>query len=242
MSQVQPPEKLGSLANARAELPRPPFIMIAVLLVLIVASWIPLVVSARGRLSKSREPRIHLIQDMDSQPKYRAQDASTVFADGRAMRLPIQGTVARGKLQEDDHFYRGYQRTAAGEVQFYDSLPPQVKLNPTLLKRGQERFNIYCSVCHGVDGYGNGPINARAVERQESKWVLPANLVADQIRARSDGHLFNTITNGIRNMAGYGSQIPPEDRWAIVAYVRALQLSQNAPPAAVPGDKLDTMK
>jgi mono/diheme cytochrome c family protein len=127
-------------------------------------------------------------------------------------------------------------------VQFFDSLPSQVKLSPELLKRGQERFNIYCAVCHGLDGYGNGAVNARAVEKQEPKWVPAANLHSDTVRSRPDGHLFNTVTNGIRNMAGYGSQISTEDRWAIVAYLRALQLSQHAPATALPKEKLDSMK
>jgi mono/diheme cytochrome c family protein len=239
----EPPVKLGTLSPA-GDLPRPPFIMIAVFLVLVVASWIPLVVFARARVGRSTEPRVHIVQDMANEPKYKPQDASEVFADGRAMRLPIPGTVARGQLQEDDHFYRGYTQSidsATGKTTttFFDSLPPQVTLDMALLKRGQERYNIYCAVCHGQDGYGNGPINARAVERQEAKWVPAANLHNDSVRSRQDGHIFNTITNGIRNMAGYGAQIPPTDRWAIVAYVRALQLSQNAPAADVPPGRIE---
>ncbi len=240
------PRKLGSL-SARGELPRPPFWMIAVFLVLIVATLIPLVVLARARVSRSDEPRVHIAQDMGIQPKYRPQAASEVFADGRAMRLPIEGTMARGHLQEDDHYYRGYASAANStgaerQVKFFDSLPPQVPLTPALLKRGQERFNIYCAVCHGQDGYGNGAINARALERQEPKWVPPADLNSDVVRGRPDGHLFNTITNGIRNMAGYGSQIPVQDRWAIVAYLRALQLSQHAPASLVPAEKIEALR
>ena len=104
--------------------------------------------------------------DMDDQPKYKQQASSDVIADGRASRLPIPGTDARGEMEEDDHFYRGYSRAVDAngkeQVTFFDSLPPQVELNQELLDRGQQRFNIYCSVCHGLDGYGNGPINARA--------------------------------------------------------------------------------
>jgi mono/diheme cytochrome c family protein len=239
--EIQP----GSLTPR--ELPRPPFFMIAIFLILVVATWIPLVVIARSRVTRSDSPRIHLMQDMASQPKYRAQDPTDVFADGRAMRLPIPGTVARGKLEEDDQFYRGFSRTldtASGryQVKFFDSLPQQVELSPALLKRGQERFNIYCAVCHGEDGYGNGPINNRAVQKQEPKWVPAANLHSDIVRGRQNGHLFNTITNGIRNMPGYAAQIPTQDRWAIVAYLRALQLSQHAPATAVLKEKLDSLK
>lgn len=239
------PKKLGSLSPR--ELPRPPFFMIAAFLILTVLTWIPLVVIARSRVTRSPDPRVHIALDMAKQPKYKQQDPSEVFADGRAARLPILGTVARAGLQEDDHYFRGFSSTndpATGQsrVSFYDSLPSQVPLTPALLKRGQQRFNIYCSVCHGADGYGNGPVNARAIQRQEPKWVPPADLNSAAVRARPDGHIFNTITNGIRNMAGYGAQIPTQDRWAIVAYVRALQLSQDAPASAVSPEKLENLK
>jgi mono/diheme cytochrome c family protein len=231
----------------RTELPRPPFFMIGAFLVLTTATWIPLVVFARARVTKTDWTRVHIVQDMDNQPKYKAQDPSEVFADGRAMRLPITGTVKRGGLDEDDHFFRGFSRTLDAstgkyDVKFFDLLPPQVPLSEALLKRGQERYNIYCSVCHGSDGYGNGPVNARAVQKQERTWVPAANLHTDIVRGRPNGHLFNTATNGIRNMAGYGAQISTEDRWAIVAYVRALQLSQRVPADSVPREKLDAMR
>lgn len=231
----------------RTELPAPPFFMIAAFLILAVATWIPLVVFARARVDRTEDPRVHIFQDMDIQPKLKAQDPSEVFADGRAMRLPIAGTVARGRLNEDDHFYRGFTRTLNAmtgkyDVAFVESLPPQVQLTPQLLNRGRERFGIYCAPCHGDDGYGNGSINARAIEKAEPKWVPAANLHTDAVRGRADGHLFNTITNGIRNMAGYGSQISPADRWAIVAYLRALQLSQHTPASTLPPEKLDNLK
>lgn len=229
----------------QTELPRPPFFMIAAFLILAVATWIPLVVFARARVTRSDQPRIHIFQDMDNQPRYGAQDSSTVFADNRAMRLPIPGTIARGQLQEDDHYYRGFTRAsgnADGGATFFDSLPQQVQLSPALLKRGQERYTIYCAPCHGHDGYGNGPINSRAVEKQEPKWVPAASLHTDTVRSRPDGHLYNTITNGIRNMAGYGAQISVDDRWAIVAYLRALQLSQHTPATQVPAERLNEMQ
>lgn len=233
------PVKLGTLQQR--ELPSPPFIMIGIFLILVVATWIPLVVFARARVTRSNEPRVHLIQDMDVQPKYLAQASNDIFADGRSMRLPIPGTVAQGKLEEDDHYYRGYRKE--GNVStFFTSLPPQVQLTENFLLRGQQRYSIYCATCHGSDGYGQGPIHRRAVERQEAAWVPPADLHTPAVRAREDGHLFNTITNGIRNMAGYGSQIPVEDRWAIVAYLRALQLSQQAPAGAVPAERLNSMR
>src|SRR5947209_4492968 len=145
------PPRLGAL----------PFWITAIIAIATAVSWIPLSLIARGRFSNSEEPRISLMQDMGSQPKYREQQSSDVFADARADRLPIAGTVPRGKLQADDHFYRGYSVGQGGTatqpaVKFFDDFPQQVQVTPALLKRGQERFNIYCSACHGYDGSGPG--------------------------------------------------------------------------------------
>ncbi|HEY8668728.1 MAG TPA: cytochrome c, partial [Tepidisphaeraceae bacterium] len=188
--------------------------------------------------------------DMDKQPGYRAQVFSPIFADSRADRPVIEGSVARGQLQEDDHYYRGFSRklneeAGTWDAHFFDGLPPQIKLTEHLLKRGQQRFNIYCATCHGLDGYGHGPVNERALELQvksEAQWTPAADLHGETVRGRPDGHLYNTINNGIRNMPGYGAQIPVEDRWAIVAYLRALQLSQEAPAQAVPPQTLEKLK
>jgi mono/diheme cytochrome c family protein len=104
-------------------------------------------------------------------------------------------------------------------------------VNKALLERGQNRFNIYCTACHGIDGYARGTVEIRSEELGTP--LNAKSLHEDLVRGRSEGHIFNTISNGIRNMPGYSAQIPVEDRWAIVAYVRALQLSQNAPPSVV---------
>lgn len=126
-------------------------------------------------------------------------------------------------------------QAVANDSTFYlKRIPPQVNVTAELLKRGQERFNIYCAPCHGESGYGDGPIAQRVdrltvVPDAVGTWVIPQNLHEDRIRTRPDGHLFNTITHGIRNMPAYDKQIGIVDRWAIVAYMRALQLSQNAP-------------
>ncbi|MFM7807704.1 MAG: c-type cytochrome, partial [Planctomycetota bacterium] len=123
------------------------------------------------------------------------------------------------------------------------ALPPQVPLTLATLKRGQERYNIYCSVCHGETGNGDGLVNQKAMELVTNTngpvngtvWVAAKNLVHDEtVTVQPVGQLFSTITHGIRNMAGYGSQIPVEDRWAIAAYVKTLQRSQNARPSDVP--------
>ncbi|MEO6436015.1 MAG: cytochrome c [Tepidisphaeraceae bacterium] len=236
------------LQNPLAELRlgRPPFWMIATFLVLVVLSWSPLVVSARRRVSLSESPRLSLVQDMGNQPKYKAQHTSPVFADGRADRPPVIGTVARGRLEEDDHYHRGYprgQKNEKGEVPFFTTFPQQVRLNHALLNRGRQQFNIYCLPCHGAGGYGDGPVNQRALQLPPpNQWVQAFSLHSDTTKARKDGELFNAITVGIRNMAGYGSQIQVHDRWAIVAYVRALQLSQDAPADVVPAEKLSFIK
>ena len=231
-------------------LPRPPFWMIAIGLVSVVASWIPLTLAARARTNRSNEPRIAIIQDMGIQPKLREQQTDPIFADDRAMRPEVPGVVARGQVEADDHYYRGFhtvrdQATGKDAVAFYRGFPSSVKVTEALLHRGQERFNIYCSACHGAGGYGDGPVNKRATELSESTedthWTPPANLHAPNVVAEEEGPLFNTITNGIRNMPGYGNQVAIGDRWAIIAYVRALQLSQNAPKNVLTDAELKTL-
>lgn len=224
---------------------RPPFIFISVGLVSIVASWVPLVIFARARVVPTSEPRVSLIQDMGVQPKFREQQSSTVFADGRADRLPVPGTVARGHAETDDQFYRGYSRPSKPHrkervLNFFGSFPEQVKVDEAFIRRGQQRFNIYCTACHGLDGKGHGPVNSRALELMDAdplstKWTQAADLTSGEVPNRPVGHIYNTINVGIRNMPGYGAQIAdPADRWAIVAYVKALQSAQppEAPAAA----------
>ena len=207
---------------------------LAIAAVVLVASWIPLAMMARGRVSTSAEPRYQFMHDMAKQPRFNTQAGSDVFADGRTMRPKVPGTVARGELDEDDHYYRGFTQvkdaaTGKMQVNFFEGFPPQVKVDEQLLKRGRERFGIYCAACHGLDGYGNGLVNQRAFELQEPAWTAAASYHTPAVRGRANGHIFNTITNGIKSMPGYAAQIPVEDRWTIVAYVRALELSQDAP-------------
>lgn len=199
------------------------------LIALAVVALVPFAFLFKARYTQSPLPRVHPIQGMDNQPKYKAQRANPVFADGRAERPPVAGTVARGQLRNDDRFYRGLENG-----QWVASIP--VEVNAALLHRGQERYGIYCSPCHGLSGYGDGIVGVRADRLQEGTWVPPANLHDDQVRQRADGHIFNTITNGIRTMSAYGPIIPEQDRWAIVAYVRALQRSQHGTVDDVPAD------
>jgi mono/diheme cytochrome c family protein len=226
-------------APREPRLRRPPFPFIALAIVAVVGSWVPLVLFARGRVSRSELPRVQIPQDMGTQPKYREQQSSELFVDGRADRPRVVGTVARGKLDEDDHLYRGYSMQAGGQggkpqPKFFDDFPPQVKVDQKLLERGRERFTIYCSACHGDDGYGHGPVATRADEIGMP--INAASFHTDVVRGRANGHIFNTITNGIRTMPAYSAQIAVEDRWAIVAYVRALELSQNTPANVAMGD------
>jgi len=155
-------------------------------------------------------------QDMHDQPRYEPHEQSDFFADGQASRLPIEGTVARGRLNEDPVFFTGM--TGTGEL--VTELP--IVLDATVLARGQERFNVYCSPCHDRTGSGNGMIVRRGFKRPES-------FHADRLRQSPPGYFFQVMTNGFAEMSGYRAQIEPAERWAIAAYVRALQLSQAVP-------------
>ncbi|MGN6505755.1 MAG: c-type cytochrome [Tepidisphaeraceae bacterium] len=224
------------LINGR--FPAAPFWVKALVLIGACLSIFLVMTLLRARMSHSDEPRVHLIQDMDNQVKVKTQHASEVFADGTEVRPPIPGTVSRENYYPDPHLAHGFTQKwnaskNAWDVTFDAGFPSEIKVDDALLRQGQKKFNTYCMPCHGYDGTGNGPVNYRAQELSANgvpgmSWVPPKNLTEADIIARPDGHIFNTITNGIRNMAGYGSQIPdPHDRWAIVAYVRALEVSHS---------------
>jgi mono/diheme cytochrome c family protein len=158
--------------------------------------------------------------DMHIQPYYRPLAKSDFFADGRSARNPVDGTVARGDLREDSYLYTGKIGGNPGE---YMPFP----VTPDVLTRGQDRFNVYCTPCHGRVGDGNGFIPSRGLKRPPSYHI-------DRLRKAPVGYFFDVMTNGFGVMQDYSAQIAPRDRWAIVAYVRALQLSQNATSADVP--------
>ncbi len=197
--------------------------------ILVVLSWVPLALIMRARVTTSPEPRIHIVPDMDNQPKFKTQRRNPLFADLRAMRPPVEGAVARGAVIGDEAVMTG----KVGE-NWVVEIP--VPVDENVLNRGRQRYDIYCSPCHGLAGYGDGIVGKRADALQEGTWTPPTSYHTDLIRNREAGHLFNTISNGIRNMPAYGPQIPVEDRWAVVAYVRALQRSQNATIDDVPED------
>ncbi len=159
-------------------------------------------------------------QDMHDQPKYKPLRPSAFFADGQSSRPAIEGTVARGTLPRDEAF-------VTGKVGTERVREAPVPFTPALLARGQVQYDAFCSVCHDRVGMGQGMIVLRGFRQ-------PPSLHIDRLRAESDGYFFDVITNGFGVMPKYAQQIAPEDRWAIVAYVRALQLSQNATLADVP--------
>ena len=154
-------------------------------------------------------------QDMWNQPKYRGLRGSTFFEDGRAARDLVPGTVPYRQPKDDDGYYTG---KVNGE---YVGLPSRLQLTKELLARGQERFNIYCTPCHGFRGDGMGYIVTRGMPR-------PTNYHTDVLRQRPEGYFVDVITNGFGMMYSYASRVPIEDRWAIATYIRALQLSQFA--------------
>jgi cytochrome c553 len=164
-------------------------------------------------------------QDMQDQPKIRSQRGSTMFADQRGARPQAANTVARGQLHEDSYFYTGVVQAANGYREEKDEMPFPVTLE--VLKRGQERFNIYCAPCHSRVGNGLGEIVQRGYK--------PAANYHDQVRlSQPISHYFYVMTHGYGAMPDYSAQLVPEDRWAVAAYIRALQLSQAAKAADVP--------
>jgi hypothetical protein len=159
-------------------------------------------------------------QDMHDQPRFKPFAQSDFYADLRSARAPVEGTVARGQLHEDSYFYTGKFGNNPG-----DYMPFTV--TDDVLARGRERFNIYCAPCHSRVGDGNGMIVQRGFR-------APPSYHTERLRKAPLGYFFDIATNGFGAMPEYASQIPPRDRWCIVAYIRALQLSQGAALSDVP--------
>ena len=160
-------------------------------------------------------------QDMQNQPKFYPQRGTTFPGmSGRSVRPQVENTVGRDQLHEDAYFYTGIQNGKEG-----DGLP--IPLTAATMQRGQERYNIYCAPCHSRVGNGDGMIVQRGYR--------PAgNFHTDRLRAAPLGHFYAVITNGYGAMPDYSAQLTPADRWAVAAYIRALQLSQNAKPGDAP--------
>ena len=165
--------------------------------------------------TSTRSP-IELFDDMVRQPKYKAQGRSAFFADGRTDRPIPANTVARGDLQVDDHRYRG--KKADGS--FARGFPAALPVTHELMARGQQRYTIYCAPCHGAVGDGQGITKAYGM-------TATPTYHDDRLRQMAEGELFATITNGKNTMMPYADKLPADDRWAVIAYLRALQRSQD---------------
>ncbi len=245
-----------------ARLPRPLVLGGAIACCL---ALLPPLLIARARERTAPVPRLHLFKDMDAQPKFKAQRASALFSDGRAMRPNLPGTVARGDLREDVRFYRGINPPPDGgpvpapediaaepaepaeegaedapSVDWVTTVP--ITVTAERMERGRQQYNIYCATCHGYAGDGDGLVSLRALSLEQGTWVPPPSLHAEHIRTQPVGQLMHTISHGVRKMPGYAAQIAVEDRWAIVLYVRALQRSQNAQLADVPEPLRETLR
>lgn len=166
-------------------------------------------------------------QDMHNQPKYIPLRSSDFFSDGSSARPLVEDTVARGTLEDDEVFYTG---KSGGQL--VNELP--FPLTQQVLDRGQERFNIFCSPCHDKTGNGNGMIVQRGYRQPPSYHI-------DRLREAPLGHFFDVMTNGFGAMPDYRAQIQPRDRWAIAAYIRALQLSEHATIDDVPPAERDRL-
>lgn len=259
-------------------LPRP-IILGAILLV--IAGLIPAMIILNIRAGYSTAPRFHVFFDMDFQPKKKAQQTTTIFADGRTMRPQVKGTVGRGQLEEQDPFYLGYDPSkltaidtletgkfvslqdpkaadgsaakpaADGSAQtpaapvpalnlpWIDKLP--IEVSESNMALGKQKFETYCSACHGYAGFGDGLVHKRADALAQGYWLAPTSLHVDKVRTQPVGQIFHTITKGQGKMASYASSLNPKERWAIVLYVRALQKSRNADMSEVPADMVKTL-
>jgi mono/diheme cytochrome c family protein len=192
--------------------------------VFFIALGLMVFTACRGQ--KSIHPPYHLVQNMDFQPKFRAYGENLFFQDRMNMRPLPEGTIPRGHLNEDEGLYSGVSDSQ------YVSNP--LELNRALLVRGQDRYDIFCAVCHGRAGDGKGIM--------VQKGFTPApSYHEERIMAMADGQLFSVITGGIRTMPAMKNQVPVKDRWAIVSYIRALQRSQRATLDDVPAEEKEKL-
>ena len=204
----------------------------------------------------SKDTPVYVFDDMDYQNKYKAQGENTFFADGRDARPPVAGTVARGTgLQPAKVFAADFKRAEslnpsfvsgkdakgaflAGfpekSLSFTNGKLNDYKVSQYTLDVGRGKFQIYCAVCHGQAGDGNGIMKVRSAIEGDAAIVTIASLQTPIIRAYPNGQIYDVIANGKNTMMGYADKLSPEERWAVVAYVRALQLSQNCPPELAP--------
>lgn len=191
---------------------------------LVLALAVAATVSIFGfRGSTSTKPPLEVFPDMDRQAKYKPQAASPFFADGRADRPLPPGVVSRGDLREDAHLYTG--KSADGS--FARGFPASITLDARLMERGRDRYSVYCLPCHGATGDGNG------ITKSYGMGATPT-YHGDNFRNMPEGEIFNTITHGKGNMLSYADKLNAEERWAVIAYVRALQRAQTGTVNDVP--------
>jgi mono/diheme cytochrome c family protein len=181
-----------------------------------------------GCAGPQRVPPIQVWPDMDNQEKYKAQSSSPLFNDGRSNRRPVEGTVGIGQLKENAAFYTGVENG------YWIGKNP-VEVTPDLLRRGRQRYDIYCAPCHDRTGQGQG------IVPKKTAW-LATNLLEDRQREMADGEIYEVISNGRRTMHGYRYQIVERDRWAIVAYLRALQRASRGTVADVPPNLVSELR
>ncbi len=167
-------------------------------------------------------------QDMQDQPRYKPFARSEFFADHRSERPQVEGTIARGHLRIDEARYEG--KVGGDDISEFP-----IPIAKADIERGQERFNIYCSPCHGRLGDGNGMIVMRGFRQ-------PPSYYSDRLVKSPVGHFFDVITNGYGAMPSYASRVTPDDRWRVIAYIRALQLSESAKLSDVPADQRDKLQ
>lgn len=192
----------------------------------IVKLFIAALILSACRGTPTTKPPVHLNQNMDFGNQFEAQEANPFFEDGRGMRTPVNGTIARGFLKDNVQLNFGKNQDGS----FVKVIP--LNVDKAFIQKGQQQFNIYCSPCHGGLGDGKGMIVSFGL-------VPPPSYHETRLINVEDGYLYDVATNGIRSMYGYKSQIPAdENRWAIVAYIRALQKSQNASKADLGGYEL----
>jgi mono/diheme cytochrome c family protein len=212
---------------------------------------VAIVALAGFRGGKSSKPPIEIFPDMDHQPKFQPQHPSRFFADGSSARKPVAGTIPVGYTLPGSYLQAGaknatiapsgftnapdyYNTGRIGDV-YGDGFPTNVTVNEAFLKRGRGRYDINCAVCHGKTGMANGIVGQYGL-------AAIANLVDDRVKAMPDGQLYNTVTNGKNTMGAYGPQIAVEDRWAIVAYIRALQRTTAGKLADLPKAKQEELQ
>jgi mono/diheme cytochrome c family protein len=206
---------------------RIPGVVKAVAVLLVAFAFLPPLWVAKYRFAKKASPRIHPVLDMDFQPRYMPQQYSPLFADTRDMRPPVPGTIAADATL-------GHTQLLRGEMNGRPAKTFPMPVTSEMMKRGQECYDMFCATCHGLAGDGDGVTSQLAFQREEPKWVRPLSLHTASVVEQPVGQLFKSVSDGIRTMPSYAVQIPVEDRWAILLYVRALQRSRNATLNDVP--------